>query len=570
MKLLRNLSIMKKLLIIIGVSVLALGSVGFLGLQSIRFMAKNSEYMYKENLIPLGTVMQIRVNARASDAYTLELLTAKDPARIKELKDEIASAWEEIDTMIGEIDHGTLTADQLAILAQYKTHAKSLSDNRGRVISLISEDKITEAYALYLDVVEANRKAVNDSLKALQHSNLNNASAINDSNQADLHAIITYVISITAAALVLLLGLGFLIARMIVKPVQEVKQLLQQAENGDFTVQGSYKSKDEIGELTASFNHMVAGLQSVFRTVQSSSHLVASSSEQLSASAAQNSKASEHITVTTQELASGTEQQVGKIEDSSEAIAEMTKYTKTIADNTKKMRADVIHASEVSAEGNQAIQEVSRQMNSINANVNGLFDAVKNLNERSNEIEQITNVISGISAQTNLLALNAAIEAARAGEHGKGFAVVANEVRKLAEQSNKSTEQISELIQMIQKDTAHTLQTMEKASGEVMAGLTVVSTAGDSFQNIKQAVQGVVLQIEGISTALQQLAGETENVNSSILEVRTIAKESAASSQNISASTEEQLASMEEITASSQALASLADELQTIMSKFKI
>ncbi|MCZ8519496.1 MULTISPECIES: methyl-accepting chemotaxis protein [Paenibacillus] len=570
MKLLRNLGIMKKLMILISISVLALGSVGFLGEYYIRKMAMNSEIMYKDNLIPLGKIMQIRVNARASDAYTLELLTSKDPERIKELKDEIASAWEEIDGMIEEIQHGVLTDEQQQFLNQYKIHAKTLSENRSKVISLIGENKIDEAYSLYLEVVETNRKSVNDTLKGLQHANLDNAGIINVNNQENVHSTSLYIISITCIALVVLMGLGLLIARMIVKPVREVKQLLLEAENGDFTVKGSYDSKDEIGELTTSFNHMTASLQSVFSTVQASSHLVASSSEELSASAAQNSKASEHITLTVQELAAGTETQVEKVEHSSEAISEMTGYTKTIADNTEKMRKDVLHASLVSTEGNKAILEVSEQMNSINANVNGLFEAVKNLNERSNEIEQITNVISGISAQTNLLALNAAIEAARAGEHGQGFAVVANEVRKLAEQSNKSTEQISQLIQLIQKDTDHTLQTMQKASEEVQAGLTVVNSAGDSFHKINHAVSGVVSQIEDISVALQRLASETEHVNSSIIEVSSIAKESASNSQNISAATQEQLASMEEISASSQALANLADELQAIMSRFKI
>ncbi|GGG12065.1 hypothetical protein GCM10010912_65610 [Paenibacillus albidus] len=570
MKLLKNLTVTQKLMIIILVSVLALGSVGMMGLNYIRVMAKGSDIMYTENLIPLEKTMQIRINARASDAYTLELLATEDPARNQELEDEISSAWEEIDALIAEIDNGQLNDEQQRLVDQYKQQAELLKESRNKVIELAAVNKNKEAYALYLDAVEPNRKLVNDTLKELQHLHTSFAGTINSKNQEDLNKITILVSVISFAALILLLFLSLIIARLIVKPIKEVVNLLSQAEQGDFTVKGSYQSKDEMGELSASFNNMTATLQSVFSTVHESSQMVASASEELSASSEQNSKASEHITITVQELATGAEQQVDNVEDSTRVIADITRYTQTITDNTENMRNDVLHASQMSSEGNQAIDEANQQMNSIYTNVNSLSAAVKSLHERSEQIGQITNVITDISVQTNLLALNAAIEAARAGEHGNGFAVVAAEVRKLAVKSNESTEQISQLIQLIQQDTAITLETMEKASEEVNSGLHIVNEAGNSFHKIHLAVNGMVSQIEVISTALHKMAAGTEKVNAAIYDVSAVAKESATNTQNISAATQEQLASMEEISSSSQSLASLADDLQSIIHKFKI
>ncbi|MFC4099296.1 methyl-accepting chemotaxis protein [Paenibacillus xanthanilyticus] len=570
MKLLRNLSISKKLTLLIFVSAVGLGSVGTLGINYMRDIAQNSEHMYEHNLIPLNTIMQIRVNARASDAYTLELLTTEDPARNQELIDEIASAWEEIDAMIDELASSELTAEENKLLTQYREHAANLAKARSEVIQLAAANKNAEAYAHYHENVEAMRKLVNDTLKALQKYNVENAGIINETNQQDVKDVTVFVSSVVAAALLALVALSLVISRMIVKPVKEVKRLLTEAEQGDFTVKGSYISKDEIGQLVASLNSMTANLQTVFGSVHESTFQVAASAEELSASAVQSSKASEHVTLTVQELAVGTDKQAQLVSDSTNAISDMAGYTQSIADSTDRMKQDALHASAVSSEGNQAISEVGTQMNSIYANVSSLFDAVKSLNERSNEIEQITNVISGISAQTNLLALNAAIEAARAGEHGKGFAVVAGEVRKLAEQSNQSTDQISQLIQLIQQDTETTLRTMEKAAQEVNSGLTVVNHAGGSFQKIEQAVSSVVAQIEDISADLRKLADGTANVNASIRDVHAVASDSASMTQNISAATEEQLASMEEISSSSQALASLADDLQRIIKQFKI
>ncbi|UQZ35554.1 methyl-accepting chemotaxis protein [Paenibacillus sp. PK3_47] len=570
MKLLRNLSIAKKLAILIIVSAAALFAIGALGLVYTNKTADESTVMHDENLIPLNTIMQIRVNVRASDAYTLEVITTTDAARTEELTGEITSAWEEIDGMIKEIEATHLREEERQLIARYHEHAESLKASRDQVLDLAVQNRNAEAYALYTQDVEAKRKLVNDTLKELQRSKLDGADAINTENQNSVKRILLIASAVCLAALLILVLLGVLISRMIVRPVKEVRRLLAEAENGDFTVKGNYVSKDEIGELTASFNKMTGKLQSIFGTVQESSHFVASTSEELSASAEQNSHASGHIAETVQELATGTEKQVDIVEDSSAAISDMAGYTRTIAENTEQMKQDALHASQMSVEGNHAISEVTLQMNSISTNVSGLFEAVNSLNERSSEIEQILNVISGISAQTNLLALNASIEAARAGEHGRGFAVVAGEVRKLAEQSNRSTGQVTELIHLIQQDTALTLHTMDKAAQEVQAGLTVVNHAGSSFQKIDQAVSRFVAQIEDISEALGKLAGGAANVNTSIGQVRDVARDSASISQNISAATEEQLASMQEIASSAQALASLADELQKIMNQFKI
>ncbi|MCV9884524.1 methyl-accepting chemotaxis protein [Metabacillus halosaccharovorans] len=570
MKLLRNLKMMKKLLIIIIVSALSLGTVGYMGLHYINSMAKDSEEMYKDSLIPLNSIMQIRVNARASDAYTIELLVTKDPERNIELRDEITSAWEEADAIINDLKGKHLSPENVKLIDEYTMKAEALSSTRDQVIKLALENKNEDAYDLYLKSVEPNRKALNETLKSMQQNNLTYATSINDENTERVDQVTAFVFIIIIIALILLVVLSTIIARMIVKPIREMRNLLSKAENGDFTGKGSYQSKDEMGELTSSYNQMSTTLQSIFTTVNDSTQQVASAAEELSASAEQSTKASEHVTITIQELASGSDVQVQNVDKSSEVMNDIMDHTKSIFDNTEKITNDVLHASKMSQDGNQAIEQVNKQMDSIYNNVTSLSQAVKSLDERTSEIGQISNVISGISAQTNLLALNAAIEAARAGEHGKGFAVVADEVRKLAEESNKSTEQISNLISLIQKDAENTLNTMNKASEEVNSGIKVVNTAGSSFQKIDIAVNNVVSQIEDISKAVKDLTAGTEHVTSSINEVSEVAKESASITQNISAATEEQLASMEEISASSQSLATLADDLQNLMKKFNI
>ncbi|BCJ86548.1 hypothetical protein skT53_15330 [Effusibacillus dendaii] len=221
-------------------------------------------------------------------------------------------------------------------------------------------------------------------------------------------------------------------------------------------------------------------------------------------------------------------------------------------------------------EGNQAIRTAISQMNSIQNTVSGLAKVITGLGERSQEIGQIVEAITSIASQTNLLALNAAIEAARAGEHGRGFAVVADEVRKLAEQSSISAQQISELIATIQEETNKAVESMERGTKEVSEGITAVNLAGESFEQIGHSITDVSSQMQEVSAASKQMSTNSQQVIKSIDTISEITESTAAGAQNVSAASEEQLATMEEITASANALAQMAEELQKIVMKFKV
>lgn len=209
-------------------------------------------------------------------------------------------------------------------------------------------------------------------------------------------------------------------------------------------------------------------------------------------------------------------------------------------------------------------------MGKIEATVNSSAQVVTKLGERSKEIGQIVDTISGIAGQTNLLALNAAIEAARAGEQGRGFAVVAEEVRKLAEQSQEAAMKIAELIGEIQGETDNAVLAMNDGTREVKNGTDVVNTAGGAFREIVDLVSEVSRQVEEISQAMEQMAAGSQQVVISVKTSERLSKRSSNEVQSVSAGAEKQLASMEEIASSSQALAKLAEDLQTSVAGFKL
>lgn len=359
--------------------------------------------------------------------------------------------------------------------------------------------------------------------------------------------------------------------KLVTKPIVAISKDVDRLAHGDLTLDPiAAASKDEIGTLITSFNKMVTDLRELVSQVRDSSENVASSAEELLAGAEQTNKATEYIASTMEELAAGTEQQVDGVKITSSGIQQMSEGFSTIALHTKQVSDSARVTLEKSAYGQQSIATVTKQMGSIQSNVDNLSHVVKGLGSRSEEIGNIIEVITGIAAQTNLLALNAAIEAARAGEQGRGFAVVADEVRKLAEQSAVSAQQISGMVNEIQSETEQAVASMGTVTAEVGQGIHVVHSAGDAFQQIQVSINEVSSQIQAVSTSVEGLAANAGTMVQSIDTVSRIVEESSAGSQSISAATEEQLASMEEINSSASDLAHMAEDLKTTVGKFRI
>ncbi|CAM3575452.1 methyl-accepting chemotaxis protein [Cytobacillus oceanisediminis] len=364
--------------------------------------------------------------------------------------------------------------------------------------------------------------------------------------------------------------ISYIIVRSITRPLNQLVLATDKVSEGDLTQKFDVKNNDEISKLGMSFNKMVQSLQHLINQVGEKAVHLASSSEQLTASSEQNNMATEQVANSIQEVASATEQQTEKVKESTAVVKDMSSRIQQIMLNTNIVAKTANETNEVVVKGNSAIDLSTSQMKNINKTVSELGSIVHTLGKRSEEIGQIVNVISEIADQTNLLALNAAIEAARAGEHGRGFAVVADEVRKLAEQSSKSTESIRELISTIQTDTNSAINSMEKGTAEVEKGIDLVNNAGDAFSHIQQFADTVSSQIAEVSASIKDMAEGADQVVEIVSAIEEIAAVTTSESQDVSAATEEQLASMEEIAASAASLSGMAEELLDSIKKFKV
>lgn len=385
---------------------------------------------------------------------------------------------------------------------------------------------------------------------------------------AEARSELYWSIGILIFVLLMILSMALLLAHSITTPLSKIAALTRSVAEGNLNQKLVLDSKDEIGEVAQSFHHMVGELKAIINQVSNSAELLASSSQQLTAGATQAAGASTQVANTIQEIAKSAKIQSSETTETSAIITSISGNFQQMAIDTDSITKGAAQASEKAADGSKSIEQMAEQMSHIQTSANENAKTIHELGQRSREIGQIIDTITGIAGQTNLLALNAAIEAARAGEQGRGFAVVAEEVRKLAEQSQEATKQITAIIEKIQQDTLNAVNSMDNEIEEINTGMSVVKDAGIIFEEIVQLFSVVSKQMHSFSTTIGNVTSSSRDIAVAMDKIDDMTQAAARNSQDVSSVTEEQAATLEEIAASSQDLAKLAQEMQVAIKKF--
>ncbi|WDM21084.1 methyl-accepting chemotaxis protein [Paenibacillus polymyxa] len=381
--------------------------------------------------------------------------------------------------------------------------------------------------------------------------------------------LITTIVVLVIAAIIIGVLAMWLISS-ILKPIHRLRNSMDAISQGNLSINVATTSTDEIGELSRYFQQMVDNLRNMIREIQALTGNLSASSQELAAGAEQTTRAIEHVTIAIQDVAAGSERQVNSAKDNQQRVSGMATDITAMTETMTEMTTYSAQAIQASDAGSEHIGNSVVSIDGIRTTVEELDTIIGALNDRSGRIGTIVTVITEIASQTNLLALNASIEAARAGEHGKGFAVVATEVRKLAENSAHSAQQIREQIQGIQSGVSEALVAMESAKERVSEGINSIDLSGRSFSRIRRAVAKSAKQLDNVAASTAGVADGTSTVVSSMEEITRIAEEAASHTETVSAAAEEQLASMEEIGSSAADLTRLAEQLQDLLTQFQL
>lgn len=380
---------------------------------------------------------------------------------------------------------------------------------------------------------------------------------------------VTLVI-ISVAALVISAGAAVWFTGHIIRPIRRLNAVVKEVAAGDLTKTIQVSGKDEVAVLSRDFNQTVFHLKNLVVGVNDSSRQVMTVTETVSSEVDTAMKSVDQIGTSIRQIANGANTHASSSNEIAVSMSDMASGIVKIAETSSMVSEAAQEAANQAETGAVVVEQAVKQIVNIGEGTSKVGTAIERLNERSSEIEQILSFITEITNRIRLLSLNASIEAARAGEHGRGFAVVAEEVKKLAGQSEESTDQIAKLITEIREDTMNAVQVMDVSRKDVQGGITLIEEVREKFESILNATRNVADHILEVSAASEEMSAGSEQVSASVEELKSIANLTSNDAKNVSAAVEDQISTIKEISNSVKQLETVAQELSKELAKFSL
>ncbi len=375
-----------------------------------------------------------------------------------------------------------------------------------------------------------------------------------------------FIVSGVITALITKVFIDFSIKSMAKRFSSEMEVIKQ----GDFSRLVDSKSYGILGSVSSNVNAVLSDIRILIDSFFSLSMSIVQASKKVGITAQEASTAMNEISSTVDEIAKGASSQAQEAQEGVEMVERLSEQINFVYQSYNSIIAETEKINKLNSVGIGSVGVLYNKSQENSATSEKIFSVIEKLTTTTKDIGLFVESIENIAEQTNLLALNAAIEAARAGDAGKGFAVVAEEVRKLADQSRQSTEEITNLMQSIQEESHLAIRAMEDMKKVTQEQNTAVVETNRAFNDIANGIDSIVERINNVSESVGLMQKDKDVVITAIENISSVSQETAASSQQVAATTEHQLKAIEDMKGASVALDELVQELEKKLKKYKL
>ncbi|QYK08283.1 methyl-accepting chemotaxis protein [Shewanella mangrovisoli] len=519
-----GLQIKQKMFIGILVPLLMLLTIGFIAINMMGKIEYGVERIYNDRVVPLDDLKVI------ADKYAVDVIDAVNKANAGGFTaSQAINALESAKSTVNQRWQKYLSTELTKEESQLAQQAERLFTPANEQI----EQLITYLRRINGDVVhQLNDKIlplynaidpISGKVSELIDLQIKIAGQEKDGVNGIYQSSISIFITLAGIAMLISIVIGLWVNRSVMNPIRDIVENLKTIrQDSDLTVKFKTFNDDELGQISTSLTQVIEHLRGILHSIAEAANTVNSSATELSSF--------------TQATNKRMQQQQAETEQTATAMNEMTATVAEVAQSAAAAADSAKDADSYAANGNHIVMQSITSMSQLSEQIQKTAQVIGFLSNESQNIGRVLDVIKSIAEQTNLLALNAAIEAARAGEQGRGFAVVADEVRTLAQRTQKSTQEIEAMIATLQQGVKEAVNAMEVGINQVDDANDKANQAGQALKEIVASVDNITELNTHIATAAEEQSSVAESINRSIIAISDIAEHSTNSALELSES----------------------------------